>query len=285
MRALVLLALTACGVSGATPVRATLADGQVIVGQVETPTLRLDGALGRLDIPLDDVGEVVPMRGDLEASGGYVRVWLRNGSELVGQWAEPELEMGVRAGGRTVPVALPMDDLRRFQLTGGALWPEGAVYRVRTAAGDDLFVDADDTRLVLRNELGTFEPFLSECATAIPVGSPSGPWRVQLVSGTVLVGALAADGVDLALPMGPDAVRVPPDLLASLTRQDWGERVARQSVAAAPRASHDAPVGREPASTEALSMRMEPADPARTRAPELAAAPWFDSAAYHDAKR
>ena len=44
----------------------------------------------------EDVGEVVPVEGDeLAASGGYVNVWLRNGSELTGRWADPELDMAL----------------------------------------------------------------------------------------------------------------------------------------------------------------------------------------------
>ena len=86
-----------------TPVRATLEDGQILMGQVETRTLRLQSGVGLLEIPLSDVGEVVPAEGGgLGESEGRVDVWLRNGSELRGTWADPEIAMSIAVG---APVA------------------------------------------------------------------------------------------------------------------------------------------------------------------------------------
>jgi hypothetical protein len=224
----ILALLTACFEEEAGfPVRATLADGQVLVGQVETDVLLLDGGLGRLAIPLDDVGEVVPVEGgDLAASGGNVGVWLRDGTELRGRWAEPELRMGIEVGGHTVGVDLPVETLGRFQFEGGTEWPTGTVYRVRTTWGDDFRVDPERTRLVIDSNLGTFEPFLSECVSANPLGDPTGDWRVELSTGTVLVGPLADAEITFALPLGPEEITVPLGDFVSLDRQVWGPPVA-----------------------------------------------------------
>lgn len=205
-----------------TPIRTTLADGQVMSGGVNTRTLRLEGGLGTLDIPLEDVGEVVPVEGDdLAQSNGNVTVWLRNGSELVGRWANPELSMGISVGGEIVDVDLPMDDLMRIQTQGAELWPDGTVYRVRTTHGDDFLVDADVTRVVLENDLGTFAPYLSECAHIAPVAGVDGDWRIELLTGTVLLGPLQDGEIEFALPHGPDRVVVPLDRFVSMERQYW----------------------------------------------------------------
>lgn len=218
-----LLLLAACDPSAGTSVRATLADGQVMLGDVYTETLRLEGGLGALEIPLADVGEVVPVEGgELARANGHVNVWLRNGSELRGRWAEPELAMGIAVGGERVAVELPMDRLQRFQLQGGEVWPQGRVYRVRTTHGDDFLVDPARTRLVIDNDFGTFAPFLAECASAYPVGAPDGDWRVELATGTVLVGRLRDEAIELALPLGPETVRVPLAAFVALDVQDWG---------------------------------------------------------------
>jgi len=218
------LALAACGDPGQRwPVRATLADGQVLMGLVDTPVMMLEGGLGTLAIPWDDVGEVLPVEGDeLAGSGGFVDVWLRDGSELTGRWADPELAMVLVVGGREVAVDVPVADLLRLQTQGGEAWPAGVVYRALTTQGDDFLVDPETTRMVLENGMGRFEPFLDECASVAPVGEPTGPWRVELLTGTVLVGPLVGGSVELHLPLGPDRAVVPLEALVSLTRQDWG---------------------------------------------------------------
>jgi hypothetical protein len=129
--------------------------------------------------------------------------------------------MGIAAGGQRIPVDLPMERLSRFQLQDGEKWPEGTVYRVKTTHGDDFFVDADTTKIVLENELGMFAPFLSECASVRPLADNEGDWRVVLETGTVLIGPLTGGGIEFALAMGPEEATVPLDLLVSMDRQEW----------------------------------------------------------------
>lgn len=222
--ALTLLLAPACAEDAplATPVRATLDDGQVLQGEVETEALRLVMGFGEVEIPIDDIGEIRPVEGGtLAGSGNQVGVWLRNGSELRGQWAEPELAMGLAVGGDSVRVALPMDALQRFQLQGGEAMPGGMVYRVRTVWGDDFVVDGAATWLTLENELGRFTPTLDE-VTAL-TALEGGDWRMALDTGTVLIGPLAGEALTLALPLGPEGIELPIDEITSVQRQDWGD--------------------------------------------------------------
>jgi len=213
---------TGCGGGEDASVRATLSDGQVLYGSMRTATLKLEGSMGALEIPLSDVGEVVPVEGEeVAAADGHVKIWLRNGSELAGRWAEPELTMGIAVGGDEVRVDLPGGDLQRLQTQGGEIWPDSAVYRVRTAQGDDFLVDAAATQIVLKNDLGRFAPYLSECRSARPVGEPDGDWRIELETGTVLLGKLVDDELTLALPLGPSEVVLPLASLVSMEQQDW----------------------------------------------------------------
>lgn len=225
LSALVILPAGAAGRHGKvseTPVRATLGDGQVLMGEVHTRTLVLQSGTGTLEIPLADVGEVVPATGgQLGEAEGKVDVWLKNGSELRGTWADPKLAMSIQVGGNDVPIDLPMNELSRFQLQGAARWPGGPVYRMRTRFGDDFLVDPARTHLVIVNDLGTFSPLLSECAYVAPVNEPQGIWRVKLQTGTVLLGHLQDDRVTVALPMGPEEVSVPLDQFVSLKVESW----------------------------------------------------------------
>jgi len=223
------LALTACS-EIETPVRATLDDGQILAGTVTTATLQLEGGLGTMHIPIEDIGEVVPVEGGhLSGSGGHVNVWLRNGSELKGKWAEPELSVGIAAGGEVVPVQVPTDELLRFQMMDGQVWPEGLVYRVKTSHGDDFLIDPELTQIELENDLGRFAPFLSECYSVAPIAG-SDEWRVELIGGTVLQGPLVRDSIEFAMPMGPDKVEVGLDVLVSLDREDWSDSYSYRDV-------------------------------------------------------
>lgn len=205
-----------------TPVRATLGDGQILFGDVRTKVLLLENHAGVLEIPLSDVGEVIPADGEaLGVARGRVTVWLRNGSELRGTWVDPTMEMRVKVGGDDVAVELPMHELSRFQLQGGARWPSSTVYRLRTATGDDLLVDPARTTLVVESALGTFSPRLSECASVAPLGDPTGTWRVELETGTVLLGRLVDERLTVALPMGPDSVTIPLASFVSLRTESW----------------------------------------------------------------
>ena len=203
-------------------VRATLQDGQVLYGDVRTARLSLDGPLGELKIPLEDIGEVVPVEGEqVGDSQGHVRVWLRDGSELIGQWKDPEVAMGIRVGKEDVRVDLPPEKLQRLQTQGGEIWPGGSVYRVRTVHGDDFLVDARTSRFTLENDLGSFSPALSDCLSVRPVDDPEGDWRVELGTGTVLIGRMAGNQLTLAMTLGPDEVTVPLSSFQSMEQQTW----------------------------------------------------------------
>lgn len=212
---------SACGhVDDGAPIRASLADGQILSGDLMTEVLVLESSVGTLQIPLEDVGEVVPTEAaQLGTAEGKVTVWLRDGSEFVGTWANPEMLVAIDVGGSKVEVDLPMERLARLQTRAGELWPEGTAYRVGTIFGDDFIVDPEHTRLVMENDLGTFAPFLSECASARPVGDAAGDWRIELTNGTVLVGPLNDDAITFALANGPEEITVP------LTSFSWMERV------------------------------------------------------------
>ncbi len=211
-----------------TPVRASFGDGQVLMGDVRTETLVLTTGAGVVDIPLSDVGEVVPADGEgLAEARGRVTVWLRNGSELRGTWTDPTLAMRVKVGGEHTTVDLPLNDLQRFQLQGRNEWASGPVYRLKTAFGDDVLVDPARTTLVVHNQFGTFEPRLSECTRVEPVGATDGQWRVELASGTILIGNLDNNALTVALPMGPDQVSLPLADVVSLTTDNWQPRVVQ----------------------------------------------------------
>lgn len=224
MTLLALFASLASAAPNQTAVRATFGDGQVLMGEVRTRTLNLATGSGVIDIPLEDVGEVVPVDGEgLAEARGQVTVWLRNGSELRGTWNDPTLEMRVAVGGNDVTVDLPMNDLFRFQLQGGTRWSNGPLYRLRTAFGDDFLVDPKRTTVALQNEFGVFEPKLSECTHIAPVDEPDGPWRIELETGTVLLGDLMDERLTVALPMGPEEVSVPLANFVSLSADGWGQ--------------------------------------------------------------
>lgn len=205
-----------------TPVRATLNDGQILMGEVKTRVLQLATGAGLVDVPLADIGEVVPVSAEgLGVSEGLVNVWLRNGSELRGRWSDPKLAMSIAVGGSDVPIDLPMNDLGRFQLQGAAAWPTAPVFRMRTSWGDDFLVDPTRTHLVLANNLGTFAPLLAECQSAQPVGDPTGAWRIVLTTGTVLLGKLQDAAVTVALPLGPEEMTIPLENFVSLRLESW----------------------------------------------------------------
>ncbi len=290
-----------------TAVRATLSDGQILMGEVRTKVLRLASGVGDLEVPLADVGEVKPVRGDkLGSAEGQVDIWLRNGSELRGRWADPELAMGIAVGGKPVAVNLPMNQLTRFQLQARPEWSNEAVYRMKTSFGDDFLVDPSRTRVQIDNQLGSFSPVLTECRSVAPIGDPEGDWRIELETGTVLVGKLHDNAVTVALPMGPDAVTVPLKNFVSLRMETWQPQVPTPPVYGPVVPDHTVPYGypavdredvssggypgAQQAEAVAAPLRKSPTHK-RSGAPAPAtAAPaqqgeWFDSSALDDAKQ
>ena len=262
--------------SDATPVGATLDDGQVLVGGITTPTLRLHGAFGEVDMPLEDVGMVLPVEGTtLADSHGHVTVWLRNGSELKGKWAAPELSMAIRVGGRDQPVSVPTDRLQSLQLQGSEAWPSSDLFRVRTSWGDDFLIDPEQTRLTVDSALGRFEVTLAECVSVGPVGAATGDWRMVLASGTVLIGAPAESELAFVLPMGPERIVVPLDALVSLDRGGWSETPVPEEGYAAPVVSGASPA---PAASEGSKLLL--AKPGLSRSQG-----WFDRDQLEYAKR
>jgi len=230
--ALVTLTLSVGAHPNRAEVRATLVDGQVLFGDVKSTKLTLVSPLGELKIPLVDVGEVVPADPDL-GTAGPVRVWLRDGSELVGRWKDPRIPMGMRVGKDTVKVGVPADRLVRLQTRGAEVWPRDAVYRVRTALGDDFLVDAKASKFTLANGLGEFTPSLADCVSVRPIDDPEGDWRVELKTGTVLVGPIKDREMTLTMTLGPDRVTVPLALFVTMEQQTWGG-TRRRAVSRAP---------------------------------------------------
>ncbi|MBT3218177.1 MAG: hypothetical protein HN348_03730 [Proteobacteria bacterium] len=219
--AIVMLVMTGCTAQyGDSTVQVALNDGQVLLGGLNTDILYLRGAAGLLEIPLEDVGEVVPVEGtDLGGANSHVTVWLRNGSELRGEWIDPELAVGIPLRGGVVPVDIPMASLERFQTQGEEIWPTGPVFRVQTSHGDDFLVDADRSSIRLMSDLGNFTPFLSECRSIEPISD--GTWQVELHNGTILLGSLDDEQLELALPIGPERVGVAVSQLISVEQEYW----------------------------------------------------------------
>lgn len=133
--------------------------------------------------------------------------------------------MGIAVGGGKVGVNLPMYELTRFQLRGEVAWPDQPSYRVQTTWGDDFLVDPARTRLQLENQLGSFSPSLAECVSAAPVGDADGEWRIELTTGTVLVGELKGDSLTVAPSMGPKELTLPLAALESLSLRVWSHPV------------------------------------------------------------
>lgn len=208
----------------ASAVRVSLDAGQVLVGEVTAGALSLDSPLGTLDLPMHLIGEVEPVEGtDLAGSRDHVRVWLRDGSELVGKWAEPELDVDVEIGGETLAIGVPMQGVQRLQLSGDADFPDEGTFRVRTAFGDDVFIDAAETVLPLQTDLGELSPLLSEVATLTRQAEDADTWRVELRTGTVLVGQVATDALALELRIGLPTLDVPLDDLVSIERMTYDQ--------------------------------------------------------------
>jgi hypothetical protein len=281
------LSLFACS-EPAIPLGVTLADGQIVVGEVRTDDLALEGAWGKVAVPLEDVGMVLPVEGQtLADSHEHVTVWLRNGSELTGRWMEPELEMAFLVGGAMHPIRVPTEKLQALQLRAAEAWPASDNYRVRTTHGDDFLVDPTRTTITVASALGRFGVTLAECVSVGPVGAPTGEWRFELVTGTVLIGSPAEKTLTFALPMGPDTLSVPLTSLVSLTRGSWVENAAPAS-ASVPEATA-MPVqgqgGGASVGLDAVDFDRQEGEEGRARAGLSSSGGWFRNDRLEDAKR
>ncbi|MCU0723590.1 MAG: hypothetical protein MUC63_08245 [Planctomycetes bacterium] len=224
------LLLSACASAEprAPRVLATLTDGQVLVGELDTRTFTLTTGLGTLAFDTRDAGELGPLEGaDMEQAGAAVRLWLRDGSEFVGKWEKPSVSVAVSAGGARISVDVPIRRLKRLQFQGEAVWPDGPVFRVVTGTGDDFFVDVTKTRIAFANDLGRFEPFLEEIQHVEPADPGRKSWHVWFDTGTRLVAGAAQKTLDLKLALGPDSVTVGVGSIVYMDRQTLDRNASR----------------------------------------------------------
>ena len=173
-----------------------------------------------------------------------------------------------------------MEQLERFQLQGDTVWPDGAIYRVKTIHGDDFFVDAEETRIVIENSLGVFEPTLAECVAVTPFGNASDEWRIVLSSGTVLIGPMKGEEIDFKLPMGPDHLLVERSVLVSMQQEIWydADEELMPEMAAIPMAA--APIQADSGVIKAPSKPVY-----RTVEPKPAPTLWYDRSEMEAQKR
>ncbi len=199
-------------------VRATLEDGQVVVGNIATPAFRLKTGLGTFDFDSRHAGELGPAEGqDMRNPDRAVKLWLKNGSEFVGFWEKPSVTITLEAGGLAVPVDIPIAKLKRLQFGGSDVWDDKPVFRVITAAGDDFFAASTRTRITFRNDFCEISPFLSEVRRLMPADEAKKTWRVELENGTVINAGIPQGQVLFHLDMGPKTISVP---LASIEFMD-----------------------------------------------------------------
>ena len=211
------------------PVRASLQDGQVLQGLVGTTTVALRTDLGTHEIPVGDIGELEPIEGSaMSHSHNRIKVWLRNGSELVGEWADPELTFHIDIDNTLVPVRLPIDEMQRFQLRDGTSWPTEGAFAVTTSYGDDFIVSPKETHVTLRNTMGTFSPTLAEIQTIAPVIGHETHWRIALVNGNILIGSLPEEKIVFALPKGPEQITVPLEHIVGIDRNGWSDMIHKE---------------------------------------------------------
>ncbi|HOX42166.1 MAG TPA: hypothetical protein PK668_01150 [Myxococcota bacterium] len=212
--ALLLLGLAGAGcVTGGQPgvpqVFVQLNDGQVVAGALDTSAFTLKTQLGALEFAAEDAGEIGPLEGgDLQESGSLIRLWLRDGSEFVGDWQKPIVRVTLEVGGAQVPVDVPIQKLARLRFRGQAVGLERPAFRVLTHSGDDFYVDAEQSRVRLKGEMGTLEPFLAEIVSLERRSPGKNDWRLVLKNGCVLHAAVEPDGVDLRPMLGPERIQV-----------------------------------------------------------------------------
>ncbi len=212
-------ALTGCQTEGP-QVRVQMTDGQVLVGRLATRHISLKTSVGTFDIDTAHAGEVVMVEGDnIKQSDGMIRLWLRNGSEFVGRWEEPSVEVRIPMGGKQVGIQVPIGKVQRLKFPRPAVWPQQAVFRIQTQRGDDFFVDVTKTKMKFGNEMGSFSPVLSEIRRLKPLDAEKKEWRIQLENGTVFIGELQQEQLALRLEMGPEKINLPLSQIRAMNRQ------------------------------------------------------------------
>jgi len=230
--ALTLGILMGCGTAievETSPVRASLQDGQILQGLVGTTTVSLRTELGTHQIPVGDIGELEPLEGNVMSNAhNRVKVWLRNGSELVGEWADPELTFHIEIDQTLVPVRLPIEEMQRFQLRDGETWPTEGAFAVTTSYGDDFIVNPRKTKIKLSNAMGVFSPTLAEIQSIAPMAEQEKDWRIALVNGNVLIGTLPENEIQFFLPKGPKQITVPLDHIVSVNRNGWNDMLWKE---------------------------------------------------------
>ena len=158
------LMVMGCGNSHLRPnVHVELNDGQLLVGTVTTKTFTLKTEFGELLISTEEAGELGPLEGgDMQQSDHLVKLWLKNGSEFVGNWEKPALEMTIGIGDDDVDIDVPIEKIRRLRFLGHPEYTAEPMYRVLTQAGDDFFVLAAESRIHFNSDMATFSPYLNE---------------------------------------------------------------------------------------------------------------------------
>lgn len=199
-------------------VQVTLSDGQKVVGYLATQSLTLASSLGNLTFDTAEAGELgLVEEKEGKPSDNKVRLWLRNGSEFVGQWQKPSITVGMEVGGKLHSIQVPIEKLKRLQFQGKDIWPNQAVFRIVTRYGDDFFVNVTLTQMTFSNEMGTFSPFLSEIRQLEPMDEQNQQWKIHLENQSIFIAKLEQDTLDLRLEMGPKELKLP---LASVQRMN-----------------------------------------------------------------
>jgi len=198
-------------------VHVQLNDGQVLVGGMTTEMFRLKTEFGMLDFSTEVAGEMGPLEGkDMKQAGNLIRLWLRNGSEFIGSWDRPVVEVALSIGGKDVKIDVPIDKIKRMRFRGEAEYTEKPLYRVLTSSGDDFFVDASASKIHFKGELGEFSPFLEEIASLERGDGDDNEWSIRLKNGTTLHAGIQQDGVELTPAMGPEKVKLSWSLVARM---------------------------------------------------------------------
>ena len=197
----------------------SLDDGQRLVGTLTTPSFSLQTVVGEVAFDASEAGELGLLDdGAVEDAGGRVRLWLRNGSEFVGDWQSPSVAMTLYVGGTEVQASVPIPKLRRMQFQGRPITHSQALFRVQTMRGDDIYVDADTSRIRLATDVGDVAPFLSEIAVIERRVQGTDGWRVVLRNGMELHGKIQPGGVEVNPSLGPKGLKLEPASVARLER-------------------------------------------------------------------